>query len=126
VTPPQTRGLRLIARTPGAVLPRPPLGLAAWSDTADAIAVLVDAAGPGDPRGIAAVAAQLPHPSTLPTGTPVFVLGTAAAVRSFWRPFARGAAIPRASRCTALLARGYVDIGAEEVDGEDLAWGHAP
>ncbi len=126
MTPPPARALRLIAPTSRATVPKPPLGLAGWSDTADAIAILLDTAGDADPRGIAGVAAQLPEASTLPPGTPVFVLGTAAAVRSFWRPFARGAAIPRASRCTALLARGYVDIGAEEVDGDDLAWGHAP
>ena len=100
--------------------------LRAWSPTADAIAVLLDAADGGEPRTIAGVAAQLPHASTLPSGTPVFVLGTAAAARPFWHLFARGVPIPRAARCTALLARGYVDIGADEVDGDDLAWGHAP
>jgi hypothetical protein len=126
VTPPQVSSLRLIGPTPKGPLPRPPLGLANWSATADAIAVLLDAADGGDLRTIEGVAAQLPHASTLPSGTPLFVLGTAAAVRSFWHPFARGAPIPRASRCTALLARGYVDIGAQEVDGDDLSWGHAP
>lgn len=29
-------------------------------------------------------------------------------------------------RCAALLARGYVDVGAGEVGGEKLAWGRAP
>jgi hypothetical protein len=126
LTPPQVGSLRLIGRASRAALPRPPLGLAAWSAAADAIAVLVNAATDADVHSVAGVAAQLPEASTLPPGTPVFVLGTAAAVRSFWRPFARGVPIPRASRCTALLARGYIDIGAEEVDGDDLAWGHAP
>ena len=118
MTPPQAGALRLVARTQGARIPKPPLGLAAWSPTADAIAVLLDAGAPS----VASVAAQLPPSTSLPSGTPVFVLGKAAVKPSFWRLFAGDVAMPRAARCTALLSRGYVDIGADA----DLVWGHAP
>jgi hypothetical protein len=127
--PPHVPALRLMARAQSGTLrspPKPPLGLQAWSPTADAIAVLLDAAADRDPRTIAGVAAQLPLASTLPSGTAVFVLGKAAAARPFWHLLARRLPIPRAARCTGLLARGYVDIGADDVDGDDLAWGHAP
>jgi hypothetical protein len=120
VTPPQAGALRLVARTPGAKAPKPPLGLAGWTPTAEAIAVLVDAGD--DATSVAGIAAQLPESTSLASGTPVFVLGKAAVARSFWSIFARDVTIPRAARCTAMLARGYVDIGAHA----DLVWGHAP
>jgi hypothetical protein len=126
VTPPRAEALRLIARAQRARPPRPPLGIAAWSPTADAIAVLLDAGGDGDPRTVAGVAAQLPEASDLAPGTPVLVLGRATPLRAFWRLFARDVPIPRAPRCTALLVRGYVDIGAGVINGDDLAWGYAP
>jgi hypothetical protein len=125
VTPPRADALRLIARAQRAKPPRPPLGIAVWSPAADAIAVLLDAGGEGDPHTVAGVAAQLPEASDLPPGTPVLVLGRATA-RAFWRLFARDVAIPRVARCTALLVRGYVDIGAGDINGDDLAWGYAP
>ncbi len=118
MTPPAAGALRLVTRARGARPPRPPLGLAAWSPAADAIAVLIDA---GD-DSIAGIAAQLPEGASLPSGTPVFVLAKAADVRAFWRLFAPAQTVPLAARCSALLARGYVDIGADA----DLAWGHAP
>jgi hypothetical protein len=120
VTPPRPGALRLHTRAEGAKPPRPPLGLAAWSPTADAIAVLLDAGD--DATAIAGIVAQLPDGASLPPGTPVLVLAKAADLRPFWRVFARDVTIPRAARCSALLARGYVDIGADV----DLAWGYAP
>jgi hypothetical protein len=126
VTPPHAAALRLVARNLDGKPRRPPLGIAAWTPTADAIAVLLDAGGGGDPGAIAGVAAQLPLAAELPAGTPVFVLGRARARRSFWRLFARDVAISRAARCTALLVRGYVGIGAGSIEGDDLAWGQAP
>ena len=120
MTPPRAGALRLLARTAGARLPKPPLGLSSWAPTADAIAVLLDAGR--DASSIAGIAAQLPDAGSLPSRTPVFVLGKAAEVRSFWRLFARGVTISRAARCSAMLARGYVDIGADT----DLVWGYAP
>jgi hypothetical protein len=129
VTPPHAVALRLVARTQEGKPPRPPLGVTAWTPTADAIAVLLDtgdAGDGGDLRAIASVVAQLPPAADLPHGTPVFVLGRANARRSFWRVFARDLAIPRDVRCTALLVRGYIGIGAAEIQGDDLAWGQAP
>jgi hypothetical protein len=40
----------------------------------------------------------------------------------------RGRTVGRAERCSALLARGYVRIGAgvDPKTRNDLAWGHAP
>jgi len=126
VKPPQAGALRLVAPASAGKPRRPPLGLAAWSPTADAIAVLLDAGGGVDLRTPAGVASQIPPASMLPSGVSVFVLGRAAPARSFWRLFARDVPVPRSSRCTALLARGYVDIGAADIDGDDLAWGLAP
>jgi hypothetical protein len=126
VTPPDAVAVRLVTRAPDGKPRRPPLGIATWTPTAEAVAVLLDAGGEGDPCTIAGVAAQLPPAAELPSGTPVFVLGRAKARRSFWRLFARDVAIPRAARCTALLMRGYVGIGAGDIQGDDLAWGQAP
>jgi hypothetical protein len=126
VTPPRADALRLVSRAQGRALPRPPLGIAEWSPAADAIALLLDAGAEVDPRAVAGVIAQLPAASDLPRATPVLVLGRAPAVRAFWHPFARDVVIPRAARCTALLVQGYVDIGAGDVDGDDLAWGYVP
>lgn len=126
MTPPDAVALRLVTRAPDGKPRRPPLGIAAWTPAAQAVAVLLDAGGERDPDDIAEVAAQLPPAAELPRGTPVFVLGRAKARRSFWRLFARDVAIPRAVRCTALLMRGYVGIGAADIHGDDLAWGQAP
>ena len=126
MTPPHPDALRLVARAPGARPPRPPLGIGAWSPTADAVAVLLDAGGDADPQTVAGVVAQLPAASDLAPGTPLLVLGRATDLRAFWRLFSRSVPVPRLARCTALLMRGYVDIGAGDVDGDDLAWGYAP
>jgi hypothetical protein len=90
------------------------------------MAVLLDAGGNADPSTVEGVVAQIPAASGLPPGTPVLVLGRAISLRAFWRWFARDIAVPRLGRCTALLLQGYVEIGAGDVDGDDLAWGYAP
>jgi hypothetical protein len=119
--------LRLVTRAPGGKPPKPPFGIGAWSATAVDVAVLLHAPHGGD-RAIASVAEQVPRASTLPSGASVFVLGGAASDRRLWRLLGRRFPVTRASRCTALLVRGYVDIGAgvDEVSGDDLAWGSAP
>jgi hypothetical protein len=126
VNPPRPEALRIVTTAPGKA-PRPPLGLRAWDPSAAAAAVLLDARG--RPSCTAAdVAAQLPAASTMPAGTPLLVLGSAAHDSALWRLFARGAPVTRAARCSALIARGYVDVGAglDEASGTDLAWGIAP
>lgn len=133
---PRPGALRLLTPAPRAgeksvKPPRPPLGLASWTSTADAAALLLDAHGE-DAHVAALVAAQVPLPSALTPGAPLFVLGVAARRGSlagmFAQVFTRGTMIPRAVRCGALLARGYVDIGAgsDEATGADLVWGFAP
>ena len=58
------------------------------------------------------------------------ILGTAARRGPLWRRLlgGRGIAVTRATRCTALIARGYIDVGAaaDEPTGTDIAWGWVP
>jgi hypothetical protein len=125
--PPRPRALRLTTRAQGAKPPAPPFGLRTWSPDAQATAVLLDATGV-DLAEVGAVAQQIPGADALPGGTPVLVLGAAARPGSFWRRILGGRRIPvaRATRCTALIARGYVDVGAGDADGVDVAWGWVP
>lgn len=71
-----------------------------------------------------AVAKQLPAPGTLAPGTRVVVPAAATrkggVLRRLLGP--RTVTVSRAARCTALLARGYVDIGADD----EAAWGRVP
>ena len=126
---PRPSALRLLvgSESRSTKAPRPPLGLASWTPAAPGAAVLLDVQG-ADAHSVAAVAAQVPRAAETPPGAPVFVLGVAAAGGSIWQVFARGATVPRAVRCGALLARGYVDIGAgvDEATGADLVWGSSP
>lgn len=81
---------------------------------------------------IASIARALPDPSTLEPGTKVVVLGTPKEAPSLTSrllsAFGRGRSdVPRVMRCTALVARGYVRVGAaEDANGHDRAFGHAP
>jgi hypothetical protein len=125
---PAPRAVRLWTRAHGAVRDRPPLGLAGWSPDADAMAVLLEGSSASlDDAGL--LAAQIPAAGTLAPSTLVLVLGTAALRGGTWRRLLgpRRVKIGRAPRCEALLARGYVDIGAAiDSAGSDLVWGHAP
>jgi hypothetical protein len=125
--PPRPDALRLVTRDEGAKPPKPPLGLRTWTPSANAVALLLDAQT-ADLRSVPSVAAQVPLASELAGGTLVVLLPTASQRRSLLRWFAAAVAIPRAVRCSALLARGYVDIGAgtDQATGADLAWGSAP
>ena len=71
----------------------------------------------------AQVAAQLPAPSGLDAGTTVIVEAVAVQRRRLLRPLLGDKRVPvsKAVRCTALLARGYVDIAAEG----DAVWARA-
>jgi len=71
---------------------------------------------------------QLPDPDELPPGTLVILpgrlSGTSSLTRSVLAVFGRTKIAPRTLRCTALVARGYVNVGAAQDDThEDLAWG---
>lgn len=81
---------------------------------------------------VVSVARALPDPSSLEPGTKVIVLGEPKEAPSFasrlLSAFGRGKNdVPRVLRCTALVARGYVRVGAsEDKNGRDLAFGHVP
>jgi hypothetical protein len=125
MTPPRPSALRLWTRAPAAGRLRPPLGLASFSDDAKAIAVLVDATGL-DERDAGAIAAQIPSADDLQAATAVFVLDVAVRGRGALRWLgARTVNLPRTCRCTALVARGYVSVGAAvDPSGRgDLVWG---
>jgi hypothetical protein len=77
-----------------------------------------------DVREIGALAGQIPLASTLAPGTRVVVLDVATRKAGMLGRLLghRRVSVPRAMRCTALLLRGYIEIGA----GEEGAWGKAP
>jgi hypothetical protein len=79
---------------------------------------------------VAAVIDALPDPRELPPGTLVVVPGEVAGASSLARSvlavFGRARTVPRAVRCSALVARGYVEVGAAEDGRADLAWGRVP
>ncbi len=86
-----------------------------------------------DAVDLAAIVRALPDPSTLEEGTRVVVLGSLAEEPSLkHRLFAAfglkgDGGVPRALRCTALVARGYVGVGAaEDGAGRDIAFGSVP
>jgi hypothetical protein len=85
-----------------------------------------------DVASVDAVMTKLPDPDELEGGTLVLLPADAGGRRSLARTvlaaFGRTRTIPRALRCSALVARGYVDVGAG-VDPDtrsDLAWGYVP
>ncbi|MBX3208841.1 MAG: hypothetical protein KF764_27670 [Labilithrix sp.] len=96
--------------------------------------------GEVDASSVAGVIAALPDPASLPAGKLVIVLGElgeagsgarAPSARSFARSvmavFRRTKTVTRARRCSALVARGYVGVGAADDElRADLAWGYAP
>jgi hypothetical protein len=123
VKPPAS--LRLVCTGAVSRPPRPPFGLSSWSDDGEAIAVLLDATD-DDPTQAPAMARQIPQAATLPPGTRVFVLGTATRARRGLVRWVGPGAIPvaRATRCAALVARGYTGVGAlvDAASGADLVY----
>ncbi len=108
---------------------RRPLVSSGWSDEAAAIVVELDAST-SDLSTVGAVVAQVPECGGLPHRTLVVLLGQAGRGGGTWRRLVRMNVTPvsRAARCSALLVRGYVDIGAGTDDGtaRDLVWGWSP
>lgn len=95
--------------------------------------------GEAEASSVASIMAVLPDPATLTTGALVIVTSEIAPVRpagplalgrslarSVLSIFGRARKVTRAQRCSALVARGYVDVGAAEDAHADLTWGYAP
>ena len=75
---------------------------------------------------IGAVISQLPEVTSLPRGTRVVILGEPLRAGGIFARLFHRDVVPRAVRCSALLARGYVHIGAgHDARKRDLAWGYA-
>lgn len=78
------------------------------------------------------LAASLPAPDELARGALVVLLAEASGNETIkgrlLAAFGRTRRLSRALRCSALLARGYVDVGAgtDPASGGDLVWGRAP
>jgi hypothetical protein len=131
--PPETPSSIRLVRSRGAqgTLPPPPLGLAAFSEAASAPAVAIELAPLREARTererAMQIAAELPSQSSLPAGTLVVVLGDASPSGGFVKRLLKRDREPvsRAARATALLARGFTEIGAahDEASGHDLVWG---
>lgn len=124
---PAPSAMRLLG--PAAKAPRPPFGLGAWTETAEALAVVLDVHDlPASATAqVGAVARQLPRASELAPGTLVVVLGDSMPAGGLFARLRRPAHVARALRCTALLARGFVDVGGgvDPKSGQDLAWATA-
>lgn len=76
---------------------------------------------------------DLPDPSALEPGTLVIVGAEArtterSLMRSVLGALGRKQSVPRSARCTALVVRGYIRVGAgiDPDTDADLCWGYAP
>jgi hypothetical protein len=73
---------------------------------------------------------ELPDPATFSPGTLLLVPGTKgepSMMRSLLSVFGRSKGVARSLRCSALVARGYVNVGAAEDEARlDLAFGYVP
>lgn len=98
-------------------------GSASEGEPGEVVTVRLDASE-ADVDEPSVVAQQLPVASTLAPRTRVVVPSTATRRGGVLRRLLGQQRVPvsRAARCTALLVRGYVDIGANDED----AWGYAP
>ena len=92
--------------------------------------ILVGLTGASDSGGstlsIAEVISQLPEIARMKPGQQVVILAGTPPTGIFARVFGRKKGVPRAVRCSALLARGFVDIAASGEGDDDLVSGFAP
>lgn len=85
-----------------------------------------------DAASVETAAAALPDPAALSPGTLLLVpsgvkSARSSLARSVLAAFGRAKTAPRSVRCTALVVRGYVEVGAgDDAEHADLAWGRAP
>jgi hypothetical protein len=124
---PSPTALRLVCLSRGTRV-SPPLGLAAWSEDERAdLALLLDGPRAGPTPTLPETAAQIPDPGSLRSGTLLVVLGDLPPGRALLgRWLGPRAHVPRAVRCSALLALGYERLGGgvDPRSGQDLAWGY--
>ena len=103
-----------------------PYGVARVDDSGEALLVRVDPKY----KDVQTVAESLPEPASLPPGTTIVVLAEAAPSSGFFGALGAfgGRKLDRATRAGALLARGYVDLGAEVDPASqlDVVFGRAP
>lgn len=115
------RSLRFVGSgAPPSVLP---YGVARIDAAGDAVLIRIDPKH----RDLDAVAESLPDAASLPPGTQVVLLAEVTPSGGFFGAFG-ARKLDRTVRAGALLARGYVDLGAEvDVTSQlDLVYGRAP
>ena len=119
-------------KIPAARVSRPAVGLrsrtAAMLPQERASAQVV-ALTEADAASVATVMAALPDPATLASGALVVVpaaLAGKSLARSVLSMLGRPKRVATSRRCSALVARGYVQVGAAEDGEDDLVWGYAP
>ena len=112
---------------PGSARPHVPLPPLSARETATTVTL-----GETDAGDVAAAARALPDPSELEEGSLVLVSGALGGARSLGvrvlAALGRSKTVPRAIRCSALVARGYVRVGAgtDPDTRADVAWGYVP
>ncbi len=131
-SPPRVSELRLLGASPDKIRIEPPLG-ASFRDSASALAIVLRAE---QARDAASVAEALPAPESLSPGTVLIVLSEILPPPSLTSrmlaAIGRAPAVPRALLCSALVARGYVGVGAglgggaKGRGGREIAWAYAP
>ncbi len=91
-------------------------------------AVWIELRGGLDPDAPVAVADALPDPASLRAGVPVVIGPALARAGLFARLVGREIRVARSVRGSALLLRGYVEVGGgrDPSSGLDLCWGVAP
>lgn len=124
---PAPDALRFVSVSPAPPPKRVPFGLAVWTADAPAVALLLDLSSG---KSLPTACAQVPEGDAYGEGTLMVILGESRAAPSILGRYftARRAPIPRSVRATALLARGFVRIGAafDPASGADLVWGYGP
>ncbi len=126
---PRPQAIRLSSSAGGGRPPPTPFGLTTWTADAGAEAVAVVLELP-EGYGLGDVVRQLTDPGGFDARTLVVVLGETAGggVKLLSRIFGgRRARVDRGVRGSALLARGYVELGAavDGATGQDLVWGYS-
>lgn len=114
---------------------RPAIGIRAKTAARPLAAAEVDAATLVELTDVTsstldAIVNALPDPSALAPGhlvvVPTEIAGGKSFTRSLMAAFGRKKHVPRTRVCTALVVRGYVDVGASDSESGEHAWGRVP